>query len=129
DEKFTTSQSRLLSFCQGAIGEHADRITALRMTASVEIILGLASNPRTWMRLQEAIPVEIGWPIYAAFLGESRGGNQTVPLIVGLLTEIDRNLTARSELAWMVLSEDPHVSGWAGRVREGLRQRARERNG
>jgi hypothetical protein len=81
------------------------------------------------MRLQEATPVEIGWPIYAAFLGESWGGNQTVPLILGLLTEIDPTFTARSELSWMVLSDDPDVSKWAGRVREGLRQRHLERNG
>jgi hypothetical protein len=122
------TQSRLSSFCQGPIGEHADYITALRMTASVEVIQVRSFNPRTWMRLLEAMPVEIGWPIYAAFLGESYGGNQTVPLIVGLLTEIDPTFTARSELSWMVLSEDPDVSEWAGRVKEGLRQRARERN-
>jgi hypothetical protein len=123
------TQHRLWSFCQGAIEGHADRIPALRMTASVEVIEGRSFNPRTWMRLQQATPVEIGWPIYAALLGEYRGGNQTVPLIVGLLAEIDRTFTARSELAWMVLSEDSHISGWARSVREGLRQRHLERNG
>jgi hypothetical protein len=123
------TQHRLYDFCQGAIEGHADRIPALRMTASVEVIQGLSFNPRTWMRLQQATPVDIGWPIYAAFLGEYWGGNRTVPLIVGLLTEIDPTFTARSELAWMVLSEDSYVSGWARRVRDGLRPRSRERNG
>jgi hypothetical protein len=99
------------------------------MTASIEVIEGLSFNPRTWMRLQQATPVDIGWPIYSALFGEYCGENQTVPLIVDLLTEIDRTFTARSELAWMVLSEDSYVSGWARRVRDGLRQRARERNG
>jgi hypothetical protein len=123
------TQHKLRSFCQRALEEALDPIPALRMMAAVEVVLCLAFNPRTWMRLHEATQLEIGWPIYAALLGEDHGRSYTVPAILGLLAEIDPAFQARSELAWMVLSDDPQVSKWAGRVREGLRQRTREPKG
>jgi hypothetical protein len=123
------TQLKLPSFCARASREDPDHIPALWMMAAVEVINGWSFVPHTWIRLQEATQVDLGWPIYAALLGESCGGYDTVPAILGLLAQSDPTFKARSELAWMVLSDDPNVSMWAGRVREGLRQLARERKG